>query len=650
MTADPYELRNLAPLPEYESHVAELDKILLSEVDYPEVAKTLLAENRANVARWMAGVGDRWEALMRNAYLDFDDDDLQKFKTWLAHGDAEEARKVSLEGDDEQCAKAGTGATGAWLASHPASQACGTHKDACESHCRANPRCRAWQWMAPSPDSTGSHTCYLKSEPGLAPNGQSTAAEFPRPPPPPPAPPAPPPPPWASRASLLRAGTRPVVRYGYGNELCYQSLNDSALTKAVAESGGTISRYPGGTPSDYWHWDTGWATDLGNYQGPRRATPADWGAYVQASGTEFTVFDTNQLTTNLSYAIEGLKAHQAAGSTIKYVELGNEMYDDSRADVVSTYPNGSAYAEKMAGWTKAIKAAFPKAQVALIGDRWNAYRKPREDNWNKQVLQNPLSSQADAATFHIYCPLDETNNSSEPTNVAKHLATAFFRAAQNKQHVAEQVPARLRLWVTEMGVYPAGPLLWTWLEALFYVLLDLLLPDISQLDVLTPYCLVCGDPTASSFITASETSVVPPAQAGKVPWLHSLAGHAQSIIFKAAKGAGTMTPLAFSHNKALDPSVANSRALVGWRFGKQTVVLVNAGAAEVDVDLDDLVGAAGGCTFSGSFPKAGAADITRAGMMVTELGVLQGSCGAAPLKLPGYALVSIALGPDLGQQ
>ena len=35
VTADPYELRDLAPLPEYESHVAELDKILLSEVDYP---------------------------------------------------------------------------------------------------------------------------------------------------------------------------------------------------------------------------------------------------------------------------------------------------------------------------------------------------------------------------------------------------------------------------------------------------------------------------------------------------------------------------------------------------------------------------------------------------------------------------------------
>ena len=63
--------------------MAELDRILLSEVDYPQVAKTLLAENRANIARWMAAVGDRWETLIRTAYLDFDDSDMEKFKTWL---------------------------------------------------------------------------------------------------------------------------------------------------------------------------------------------------------------------------------------------------------------------------------------------------------------------------------------------------------------------------------------------------------------------------------------------------------------------------------------------------------------------------------------------------------------------------------------
>ena len=76
-------MNNIADDPLYTSHVAELDRILLSEIDYPQVAKTLLAENRANIARWMAAVGDRWETLIRTAYLDFDDADMAKFKTWL---------------------------------------------------------------------------------------------------------------------------------------------------------------------------------------------------------------------------------------------------------------------------------------------------------------------------------------------------------------------------------------------------------------------------------------------------------------------------------------------------------------------------------------------------------------------------------------
>lgn len=231
------------------------------------------------------------------------------------------------------------------------------------------------------------------------------------------------------------------------------------------------------------------------------------------------------------------------------------MYDESRADVMAAYPNGSVYAEKMAGWTRAIKHAFPRAQVALIGCRWNAYRKEREDDWNKQVLQNPVSAEADAATFHIYCtrrqrirsasssadstasacclrdviflatgPFDETNIGSDFGNLNKHLAQAYFRAEQNANHVLKTVPSKLRLWVTEMGVYPAGPLVWTWLEALFYAMLDLLLPQIPQLDIITPYCLVCGDPTAPSFVAASENANVPPSQAGSVPWSLSLKG------------------------------------------------------------------------------------------------------------------------------
>lgn len=253
---------------------------------------------------------------------------------------------------------------------------------------------------------------------------------------------------------------------------------------------------------------------------------------------------------------------------------------------------------------------------------------------------------------------------------AAHLSGAFTRALMNKQHVELQVPARMRIWVTEMGVYPAGPLLWTWLEALFYAILDLELPRIERLDVLVPYCLNCGDPTASSFIVGSEKSTLPPASAGTVPWLHSLTGHAQSIIFTAAKNASAMTPLSFSSNPVLDPKVATSRALLGWRFSgptaggqpqlqpqaalatvHHTYVVANVGAAAASLDLSPLLlsqaahgGGSGSCSYRGSFPRRGA-DITRAGMLVSELGVLKGDCGSGVpggFVLPGYGVVSIS--------
>ena len=346
--------------------------------------------------------------------------------------------------------------------------------------------------------------------------------------------------------------------------------------------------------------------------------------------------------------------------------------------MVAAYPNGSVYAQKMSAWTRAIHDNFPTAKVALIGERYNDYSNPREDNWNHEVLQNPVSAHADAATLHIYCPLDEQHVSSDPANVAKHLATAFYRVNKNQHTVATQIPTHLRVWVTEMGVYPGGALLWTWLEALFYVLMDVLLPRIRRIDILTPYCLVCGDPTAPSFITDAENAVVPPADAGKVPWSLSLKGHAQSMVFMAARGAEVMTPLQFSGNRPLDPNTPGSETLVGWLFGQNstdpnpigtmqandgtrtdgdssvipnitsttnaTAVLINTGAASVDVKFSDFMQCETGytrlCRCVGSYPKH-AHDIVRPGMSVDDLGSMNGDCARDIVTVPAYGIVTV---------
>lgn len=173
---------------------------------------------------------------------------------------------------------------------------------------------------------------------------------------------------------------RTVPRFGFGNELVLQSTNDSNVVGAAAGSGSTMARYPGGTPSDYWLWDEGWirpgspcaghlerSVDLGpcgNYP-ERRTTPAQWARYLKAAKISDSVFDLCQLSCNLTYELAGLRAHAAAGIPIRFVELGNEMYDSSRADVMARYPQPRDYAVAMLPWVEAIKHEFPAAQVLI---------------------------------------------------------------------------------------------------------------------------------------------------------------------------------------------------------------------------------------------------------------------------------------------
>ena len=132
------------------------------------------------------------------------------------------------DGEATLCGKAKTGATGTWLATHSMNSAC-----ACEQFCANNPECKAWQWFpaAGASQPAKAKDCYLKSSAGLAPNAGSVAAEArPRPPPPPP---PPPPRTWPPRGAvvaveLVERTRRPAVKYGFGNELCWQAVNDTA--------------------------------------------------------------------------------------------------------------------------------------------------------------------------------------------------------------------------------------------------------------------------------------------------------------------------------------------------------------------------------------------------------------------------------------
>lgn len=452
----------------------------------------------------------------------------------------------------------------------------------------------------------------------------------------------------ASRVARL---ARAPLLMGAGNELCWQNLSDAGLNSAAAALGSQVGRYPGGTPSDYWDWTIGWATDVS--PPVLRATPADWAAFARNTGLAHTVLVVNQLTANVSFEIRGLRAHEAAsGQPVRYVELGNEMYDSTRPDVVREYPNGTVYATKMGHWTRNIKSVFPNASVALIAVRADdPGAAPRELKWNREVLWNPESALADACTIHIYC----STGKDPPTSQAAAqvlLAEAFRYVDRNAFNVYSTIPGRLRVWVTELGTYPSSSLDRTWLQALYTAVLLMGLAGVPQIDMVLPYCLFCHDPTGPAVVPDINSTLGSETRGG---WGLTAKGVIERALYRSMQRPDgskeyAISPLDFTSNPPLD-SDSGGQALIGWaRPAAAIIVNLSNQTLSFALTLDALEA----CTdaelaFEQRAPKV-AEDLLRQNLTEEDLYFDKGTVvvpgSGAPFTLHPFGVLELACSPQ----
>lgn len=444
---------------------------------------------------------------------------------------------------------------------------------------------------------------------------------------------------------------RSAPRWGFGGEFVFQTAADRGLTAAVAGAYSQLTRFPGGTPADYWAWETGWLqSPTGPGCGgcdslpPRPTSIAALHSYLRASSQD-TLLVLNTLTSNISHQLAGLRAHAALSPAPLLIELSNEMYDASRADVVAKYPRAVDYATAMAQWTAEIKEAFPNAVIAW--DASSSTYTERERGWNKGVF--PLAAQADAATVHLYAGLPAVNL-SDASSYSFLLASVFPKLQGYRDMTDETIPSRLRLWGTEAGTYGLDRAVGTWLQALWHAAFALALPiELPRIDVYTPYCAVCGDPDAPSF-TADGYGPVEPPGVNATAWHRTPSGHAYALVFAAARGAVTTEGLAFAPNPPLDAATPSSRTLVGLRFADSSGVtlaaaFVHLGSAPVRMDLTAVLPpctapSPGACVVL--YYASNTTDAARQGISVSELTRAVVSASPGLVTIPPYAIAVAA--------
>ncbi|MCI2976595.1 MAG: hypothetical protein MP439_11075 [Ferrimicrobium sp.] len=361
----------------------------------------------------------------------------------------------------------------------------------------------------------------------------------------------------------------------------------SVIDAVTSAAPGTI-RYPGGAISNYWDWQTGTvnqppSTSVTN-SGRTKTKPGRYRRYgftlttlkkiTHATGA-VPIFDLNVMTSTLSDQLEMLTTAAQMGIPVRYIELGNEFYlPDS--NYLRAFPTPRSYADLVASWAPAIRAAFPNAQIAAVASAERTT--PRERQWNS-ILLSIAARDINAVTLHDYPSIQATKTRLPAP------ATLLAGASIDWQPVADiinSLPSRLSVWITEynlginalsLGSPAFGT---TWEHALYIAELDL--QELASPRItLTDYWDLFGAASSAQF-----TSGIPPTT--------TPTGSASRLINQAMKQATEVTELTIANDPVLNGSTTSVSGInVRPASGGDRLIFVNLGSSSATLAAGKLI-------------------------------------------------------------
>ncbi|OLE38398.1 MAG: hypothetical protein AUG48_01875 [Actinobacteria bacterium 13_1_20CM_3_68_9] len=362
----------------------------------------------------------------------------------------------------------------------------------------------------------------------------------------------------------------------------WQALSPELRQAAAGLAPGAL-RVFGGTTANYWNWRAGQFYDRHGVPRPlRRANRrmsriymADWARLVRDANA-LPVFDLNVVTSHLSSQLAMLRRARDLGMPIRWIELGNELYDHAPL-IDRAMPTPGAYGRKATRWIHAIKRRFPHAKVAAVGLGSSIWWPPRtrRGRWDPGVLRTLRGE--DAVTFHTYWKPPPGRLSQ--ANLSRVLAAPLRRLFELRAGGLRQLPDGVVAWVTEWNVRHGSALRGTWANGLSdaeYLLALLGEPRVRQEDL---HALIDRRPFAALFANAEGFGAKP----ATVPFAPTAVGRTFGELYPLLSGAPRVGRLTMEHA----PHIHRTRfaAIQAVAVKGQGALLLNLAGQKVRVRL-----------------------------------------------------------------
>ncbi|MER7667340.1 cellulose binding domain-containing protein [Kitasatospora sp. NPDC096128] len=209
--------------------------------------------------------------------------------------------------------------------------------------------------------------------------------------------------------AALQLATVPATGVGVNIPVYDAAMNTATTPGLLSTAGINTVRYPGGSHSDAYHWQSG-TTDDGSYVAPNTGFDAFMGT-VRAAGAQPIITANYGSGTPQEAGAWVQYANATKGYGIKYWEIGNEVYGNGEYGAQwehDTHSSKSAttYANNVLQYVSAMKAADPGVKIGAVlttpGYWPDGMVGPGDTmDWNHTVL-SIAGSKIDFAIVHAY--------------------------------------------------------------------------------------------------------------------------------------------------------------------------------------------------------------------------------------------------------